>query len=703
MIDQATVDRIISAAGIVDVVSEFVNLRRRGVNYIGLCPFHPDKSPSFSVSPVKNICKCFSCGEGGDPVHFVMKHEQLNFHDALLFLAKKYHIEVEEKEPTDEERHAQSDRESMFIVNNWAQQHFTSRLFEHEEGKMIGLSYFNERGFREDIVRKFRLGYSLGKRDDLYQAAIKSGYQKTYLEKTGLVSFYEDGKPHDRFRGRVIFPVHTLSGKVVAFGGRILGKNEKTAKYLNSPESDIYHKSNELYGIYFARNAIRKENKCYLVEGYTDVISMHQTGVENVVASCGTALTQGQIRMIHRLTDNVTVLYDGDTAGINAALKGIDLFLEEGMNVKVLLLPNGEDPDSFTRKKNAFEFTSYIHQHETDFIRFKTQLLLSEAGEDPIKRAVLVSDVIRSIAVIPDGIVRAEYLKECSHLLDVREQVLIDALNKERAKRPRTLWKKAPETLPDTPPQLPPDREDLSTYPTLSSDKRKMETSPFKAHEEMLLRYIIHSGEQILSDSDAEDGEPVTRLAEYICSELGLDDITFSVPVHQRIMDEVLAHCSEPGFVASRYFLSHSDPEISRTAIHLTDDKYPLSCNRIWETKEELLSGKATLKTLQQKGKNGLLSYEEKKFVQEQQEKERQLREQIEIFERTLCRDLFALKEAHVRQKITDITNKIKHLQMEGKIDETIKLLKEQSLLNKLKIELSKELGERIILKMRLS
>ena len=432
MIDQPTIDRILDAANIVDVVSEFVTLRKRGINYVGLCPFHTDKTPSFYVSPAKNICKCFACGEGGTAVHFIMKHEQLNYFDALRYLAKKYNIEIQERELTDKEKQRKSDRESMLIVNSWAQQYFTTQLYEHVEGKTIGLRYFAERGFREDTIRKFQLGYSLDKRDALYKEATKNGYKKEFLEKTGLVIAYDNGGVNDRFRGRVIFPVHTLSGKVVAFGGRVLKKDEKTAKYVNSPESEIYHKSNELYGIYFAKQAIVKEDRCFLVEGYTDVISMHQAGIENVVASSGTALTQGQIRLIHRFTSNITVLYDGDAAGIKAALRGIDLLLEDGMNVKVVLLPDGEDPDSFARKHNASQFSEFIKQSETDFIRFKTRLLLDDAGTDPIKRSSLITDIIRTVAIIPDNIARSIYIRECSAMMEIDEQVLLNEVNKIR-------------------------------------------------------------------------------------------------------------------------------------------------------------------------------------------------------------------------------------------------------------------------------
>ncbi|MDR2139586.1 MAG: DNA primase [Tannerella sp.] len=686
MIDQATIDKILNAATITDVVSEFVTLRRRGVNLVGLCPFHPDRTPSFYVSPAKNICKCFSCGEGGDPLHFIMKHEQLSFQDALRFLAKKYHIEFEEKELTDEEKRMQGDRESMFIVNSWAQKYFTSCLFEHDEGKTAGLTYFNERGFREDIIRKFQLGYSLENRDDLCRKALKHGYRKIFLEKNGLVSFHEDGTAHDRFRGRVIFPIHTLSGKVVAFGGRILRKNDRVAKYINSPESDIYSKSNELYGIYLARNAIRREDRCYLVEGYTDVISMHQAGVENVVASCGTALTRGQIRMIHRLTDNITVLYDGDAAGIRAAVKGIDLFLEEGMNVKVLLLPDGEDPDSFARKNSADAFADYIRRHETDFIRFKAGLLLGEAGDDPIRRASLVADMIRSIAVIPEGIIRTEYVKECSRILDVREQALISALNRERDKRHQALWKAGRET--PARPAAEPAKEDAPPDAEAPAGQRA-ELSPYRACEETLLRYVVYSGEQILFDYMEGETRRTVKVAEYIRSELLHDEIMFSVPVHRRIMEEAVSRCHEPNFISSRHFLSHPDPEISRITIQLMDPMYPFHFDAVWKAREAFAAQKETADGPARHGMN---------TVREFAEKERKLMEQIDLFEHTLRRDLFALKEVHVRQKIAAIKNQIRDLQREGKIDEAIELMKEQSRLNEFKIELSRELGERIIL-----
>lgn len=429
MIDQATIDRILDAAQIVDVVSDFVTLRKRGVNYIGLCPFHNEKTPSFSVSPSKGLCKCFSCGKGGNVVHFIMEHEQLSYYEALKWLAKKYNIEIKERELTDEEKQAHNLRESLFVVNQFASEYFQNILYNNIDGQRIGMTYLRGRGFRDDIIKKFQLGYSTDSHDALAKAAVQKGFKEDYLVKTGLCYRKDDGSLRDRFWGRVIFPVHTLSGKVVAFGGRVLSSATKNVqmKYVNSPESEIYHKSRELYGIYFAKQAIVRQDRCFLVEGYTDVISMHQSGIENVVSSSGTALTSEQIRLIHRFTNNITVLYDGDGAGIKASIRGIDMLLEEGMNIKVCLLPDGDDPDSFARKHNATDYQAYINDHEVDFIRFKTNLLMEEAGKDPIKRASLISSIVKSISVIPDAIVRSVYIRECSQLLQMEEKVLVEA------------------------------------------------------------------------------------------------------------------------------------------------------------------------------------------------------------------------------------------------------------------------------------
>ncbi len=709
MIDQPTIDRILDAANIVDVVSEFVTLRRRGVNFVGLCPFHADKTPSFYVSPAKNICKCFACGEGGTAVHFIMKHEQLSYYDALRWLAKKYNIEIHERELTEREKQVRNDRESMLIVNSWAQTYFSSILQNHLEGRTVGMRYFVERGFREDTIRKFQLGYSLNERDALFKEAMRKGYKKEYLEKTGLVIAYEDGRVSDRFRGRVMFPVHSLSGKVVAFGGRVLKKEKdaKTAKYVNSPESEVYHKSNELYGLYFAKQAIVRADRCYLVEGYTDVISMHQSGVENVVASSGTALTQGQIRLIHRFTNNITVLYDGDAAGIKAAIRGIDLLLEEGMNVKVLLLPDGEDPDSFARSHSATEFCDYIKANETDFIRFKTKLLLDEAGDDPIRRSQLINDIVGTIAVIPDSIVRSVYIRECSSTMEIDEQVLLNAVNKIRLKRRETKREQVRSVVPPPPPVLPDDSADgysnpagpasqevdshvpeppTGFQPPLPSEelppecgpqeappvsepelvrieKPIVQRSPFEAYELNLLRYIIRYGEQILYDYvDEETQEPVRwKVAEYIKADLEQDELTFYNPLCKQILDEAAEHCKDESFVAHRYFLAHPDPLVSQLAANLMSDKYQLSKYHF---------------------------------------KYREVEEEKDMLDQLVVRDLFALKDAYIIHQIKETLAKMKEAQAAGNWDESMLLMQKLSRLNAIKSVLSKELGERIVLKM---
>jgi len=680
MIDHVTREKILDAANIVDVVSEYVTLRKRGVNYLGLCPFHPDKTPSFSVSPSRNICKCFSCGEGGSPVYFIMKQEQIGYNDALRFLAKKYHIDVQERELTDDEKQMQDARESMFIVNAWAQKHFSSRLFEHEEGRMAALSYFNERGFREETIRTFRLGYALEKRDDLYKTALENGYKPEFLEKTGLVGVYENGAITDRFRGRIIFPVHTMSGKVVAFGGRILRKNEKTSKYINSPESEIYHKSQELYGIYFAKQAITKADKCFLVEGYTDVISMYQAGVENVVASSGTALTQRQVSLIRRLTNNITVIYDGDAAGIKATIRGIDLLLEEGMNVKVVLLPDGEDPDSFARKNNAFEFSLYIQQKETDFIRFKTRLLLDEAGNDPIKKASLISDILQSIALITDNIIRSVYIKDCSDLLEIKEQTLINELNKIRLRKKTAAPSGGGQSVIYPPPEGAGGgtgfQYDKGINPLANSQFSIPNFQLFKPYEEALLRYVIQFGDRILFDYMEANEHVFIRVAEYIYSELLMDDLMFFTPEYRKILEETIKHCHEPDFTAARYFLYHPDPGICRIAVHLSDYNYFPRLD---------LPQRIDISAMSKK---------------DQIEWERGYEKQIDTFERLIRRDIFALKSAHIIRQMNDMEKEIKSLQINGDIEAAMEKMKDYSHLKAINKVLSKELGERIILKM---
>ena len=565
MIDQATIDKIMAATDIVDVVSDFVSLRRRGANYWGLCPFHDDRSPSFSVSPSKGVCKCFSCGKGGSAIHFIMEHEQLSYYEALKYLAKKYNIEVHEKELTDEERQKRSERENMFVINTFAQEFFSKSLLETDEGRSVGLAYFKERGFNEDIIRKFGLGYSPEKRDALAVEAQKRGYKIDYLLKTGLCRETQEGRIYDLFSGRVMFPVYSVSGKVVAFGGRILKSGVKISKYFNSPESDIYHKSDELYGIYQAKRAIEKERRCYLVEGYTDVLSMHQSGIENVVASSGTALTHGQIRLIHRFTDNITVLYDGDAPGIKASLRGIDLLLQEGLNIKVVLLPDGEDPDSFSKSQSAESFTRYIKGHETDFIRFKTQLLLEDAGEDPIKRADIISNIVESISLIPDAIVRSVYVQECSRLLQIDEQVLLSELNKRRQKRAEQQFSRerynqerqsaattntpksgntttaAPANGNETPPppslaDMPAPAETPEAVPvtdhTLS--QRMVQQSPLEKYEREIIRYIVRYGYRNLFE--LPDGS-WQKVWEYIVEELSIDSIELCNPLYKHIVE----------------------------------------------------------------------------------------------------------------------------------------------------------------------
>jgi len=564
MLDQATIDRITDAAQIQDVVSDYVTLKKRGVNLLGLCPFHNEKTPSFIVSPAKGIFKCFGCGKGGNAVHFIMEHEQISYYEALKFLAKKYHIEFQERELTAEEQAVRNDRESMFLVNEYAQKYFTSTLHNHIDGKSIGLGYFRERGFRDDIVQKFQLGYSLDQRDAFTQTAIKSGYSKEYLVKTGLTLESDNGYLSDRFRGRVMFPVHSLSGKVVAFGGRILKKDDKMAKYVNSPESEIYHKSNELYGIYFAKQAIVRQDRCFLVEGYTDVISMHQSGIENVVASSGTSLTPGQIRLIHRFTENVTVIYDGDAAGIKASIRGIDLLLEEGLNIKVLLLPDGDDPDSFARKHNASDFIEFVEQNSSDFIRFKTNLLLADAGNDPVKRAGLVIDIVRSIAIIPNTVIRAEYVKECSALLNVDEAMLYHEINKLKSAEQE-------KAAARTQNEMPVSAVSSSVIPQNIPEKRK-----FDNEERNILQLMIRFGQSVMFYNDEAKTQPVS-VASYILEELDRDKLRFDRPLHQSMMEDYKQHMQDETFVPERHFLYHPDSEISQLTADLVTEKYQLS------------------------------------------------------------------------------------------------------------------------------
>lgn len=665
MIDQATIDRIIDAAQVVDVVSQFVTLKRRGINYVGLCPFHEDRTPSFYVSPSKNICKCFACGEGGTAVHFIMKHEQLSYFDALRYLAKKYNIEIQERELTDEQKQAYNERESLFILNDFARNHFVKTLHEHIEGKSVGLSYFKERGFREDIIQKFQLGYSLEQRDSLTQEAIRNGYKEEFLVKTGLtIKSESNGALIDRFRGRVIFPVHTLSGKVVAFGGRILKKAENTGKYVNSPESEIYHKGSELYGIYFAKQAITKADCCYLVEGYTDVISMHQAGIENVVASSGTALTHGQIRLIHRFTEYVTILYDGDAAGIKAALRGIDLLLEEGMKIKVVLLPDGEDPDSFARKQNAESLTKYVQEHEVDFIRFKTQLLLDDAGNDPIKRATLISDIVSSIAVIPDNIIRSVYIKDCSILLNIDERILIQEVNKKRLAH----LEKAPQ--PKIDPELSAINVDLS-QPEAHRGKPVVKKTNIDKFELAILYFIVRYGMEILiegGENNPATGDMPTTVIDWVKFDLQRDGFWFTNPLYKTILEDAIEHSVNEYFNPSRYFLAHTDAHISKIAAELVSDRYQLSKLHI------------------------------KQFGENLKKEDTPLAEEKHLW-KNVPRAVTELKDAHISKQMKEIKEDLEKKQKEKDWDGAIILMQKLKEMDEIKKILAKELGERIILR----
>lgn len=621
MIDRATVDRIMEAAQIVDVVSDFVTLRKAGVNYKGLCPFHDDRTPSFVVSPSKGLCKCFACGKGGNAVHFIMEHEQLSYPDALRYLARKYNIEIKERELSDEEKQAQSERESMFIVNEWANRFFQDQLYNTVDGRTIGMAYFRSRGFRDDIIRKFQLGYSPMQKDALAHEAKAKGYKEEYLLSTGLCLKRDNGQLADRFHGRVIFPVHTISGKVVAFGGRVLDAATKgvSVKYQNSPESAIYSKKKELYGLYLGKQAIVRNDLCFLVEGYTDVISMHQMGVENVVSSSGTALTTEQIRMIHRFTENITVLYDGDAAGIKASERGIDMLLAEGMNVKLLLLPDGDDPDSFARKHNATEYQAYLKEHQVDFIRYKTDLLLHEAQGDPIQLSRLINSIVHTISVIPDEITRSVYTRETAAMLNMEEKLLVAAIAKEMAKAREERKKQRdneqhrkealtaspshaapangtpsataqPEEGPLPPSGMPEEAQAPLPPDSPAGETRPAGTSPdlllghgtedmlFYQKELLLVQTIIRHGGKTVCYAEGEQGEDVpVSVAEYVHYALQEDGLLFRTPLHKRILQEAVEHVHEESFDSERYFLNHPDNAVSSLAFELCGDKYQLS------------------------------------------------------------------------------------------------------------------------------
>lgn len=567
MIDRATIDRIMDAANIVDVVSEFVSLRKSGTSYKGLCPFHDDRTPSFSVSPARGVYKCFSCGKAGNAVRFIMDHEQMSYVDALKWLARKYNIEVKERELTSEEREQENERESIFIVNEWAAGYFHDILLNNIDGKAIGLAYFRSRGIRDDIIQKFRLGFSLSQRESMANEALKKGYKAEFLVKGGLCGQREDGSLYDRFAGRVLFPWMSVSGKVVGFGGRVLDSRTKgvSQKYVNTPDTPVYHKDHELYGLFQAKKAIAKEDCVYMVEGYTDVLSMHQCGIENVVANSGTALNIHQIRLLHRFTQNVVLLYDGDEAGIHAAMRGTDMFLAEGMNIKVLLLPDNDDPDSFARKHTATEFREYIVTHQTDFMEFKTRVLLDN-NSDPIKRAEAISSIVKSISVIPDQIKRAEYIKQCSNNIGTPERTLINEMNKfirrEREEKYKEAEREAAKQTQNTPIERP-------TTNNLANDVERMITQ----------EVVRHGEEVIFHDVQLNDGEKPTDItaAEYVYYDLSADQLCFQNVIYNRILEEAVAHIHDEGFKADEYFRSHPDQQINQVATELSTETYILA------------------------------------------------------------------------------------------------------------------------------
>jgi DNA primase len=650
MIDTATVDRIYAAADIAEVVQDYVSLKKRGANYLGLCPFHSEKTPSFTVSASKGIYKCFGCGKGGNAVNFIMEAEHLSYYEALRHLAKKYHIEVLEREQTEEDLRQQNERESLLIVSEQAGKYFRDVLHNYPEGQAVGISYFRERGIRDDMIERFQLGYSPERRDAFTSYAVKAGYKLEYLVKTGLTIQHEGGNPFDRFAGRVMFPIHSLSGKVIGFGGRILRTDKNTAKYLNSPESDIYHKSQVLYGLFHARKAIEKSGKCFMVEGYTDVISMHQAGVENVVASSGTSLTVEQIRLIKRFTNHLTMLYDGDAAGIKASLRGIDLVLEEGLNVKVLLLPDGEDPDSYSKKVSNQELMQFIEKNESDFITFKTRLLLGDAKNDPIKMAGLINDVVRSIASIPDQITRSVYIRECSNILQTDERALysqVDKIRRERAYQ---------KTYKEAGIPLPPQDIAVIPQPPLVID----EESP---KEEAVIRLLLNFGNfDLFNLKDTETGEERTvSVAEFLVNEIRNDELEFSHPVYRKLFAEFEHLFLSGEGVHPQVFTQSTDPEISRLAATLLAPMPEESA--IWR-------------------KNGI-------FIQTEEEQLPQL----------VPKTLIAFQGQRILNALKETQEELKNAQAAGK-EEEMRILQIRIMeLNKTKVEFAKNLGERIIVR----
>lgn len=577
MIKPDTIEKIFDAARIEEVVGDFVTLKRRGVNMLGLCPFHNEKTPSFTVSPAKGIFKCFGCGKGGNSVNFIMEHEHFSYPEALKYLASKYNIEVEEEKPSEEQQQALDEKESLFNLTAFAQKHFEDTLHDTEEGKAIGLSYFKERGFTTETIRKFGLGYSLNHWDDFTSKALKNGYSKEMLEKSSL-SRHKDEQWYDAFRSRVTFPIHNLSGRVLGFGARILSQDKKKPKYINTAESEIYHKGKVLYGLYFAKSAIVREDNCYLTEGYTDVISLHQAGIENVIASSGTSLTTDQIKLIRRYTTNITLLFDGDAAGIKAAFRGIDMILEEGMNVRIVLFPEGEDPDSYSRNYRPAEVKEFVEKNANDFITFKTNLLLEETRNDPIKKAALIKEIAQSIAQIPEPITRSLYTQKSADTLQIDEKLLHAEINKQRKEKSKG------KTTPVSPQQE--ESWITNTSDTFRVDEIKEKIRVDEQEKEFIRLLLSYSNEQLLFSSQDEYGKPLeinVGVADYLLDEVLDDELTFEDPVYQNIFDEFASSRSQGQILTEQHFFMHRDPAVSQLVITLLSPKYLLSYQ--WEEK----------------------------------------------------------------------------------------------------------------------
>ena len=661
MIDHATVERIKDAANIVEVVSEFVTLRRSGANYKGLCPFHDEKTPSFYVSPARGMCHCFGCGKGGNPISFIMEHEQMTYVEALRWLANKYHIEIRERELTDYEKREQSERESMFIVNEWAMKYFQDKMQNDPDGIAIGMQYFRSRGFRDDIIQKFQLGYDLADRRAFATAALGKGYKEEFILKTGICYKNDRGELIDRYAGRVIFPWIGISGKVVGFGGRLLDSRTKgvNQKYVNSPDSEIYHKDRELYGLYQAKKAIAKEDRVFMVEGYTDVISMHQCGIENVVANSGTALSIHQIHILHRFTSNITLLYDGDAAGIHAAMRGTDMLLSEGMNLKVLLLPDGDDPDSFSRKHTAADFRKYIEEHQTDFIQFKTDLLLRNE-RDPLKRSEAINSIIRSISFVINPILRDTYIHDCSVRMGLNEATLINTLNgfirNNREERTSEEARAAQQQQRIQTPQ-----------PTVSQTTPLQQASKV---ERMLVEMVIRYGDTVIYNNvETEDGGVMSlNIAQYIDYNLSVDGLKLANPLFAKILQEAVAHSGEENFNSEQFFIHHEDIDVSRIATDLCVDKY------------RMLDEQKSAANAEPKNKDELKAEEENRIEN--------LRQQTEHLLNDFRMDYL---EQHLRQLQAQIS------QAAGDNERLMQLMEEYKTAHELRSKLARLLGNNII------